>query len=158
MPAYRFSRNAFDDRTVTSLALSLGYDPAKHAASTTREYLTKRVARPNVDFVGDDAARDRQHAQRDDEGRDAVVGDPEAVPDADRTADQDQPASQTGDIRYSSVSDGRHISPSPTGAAAPPPPPAYNPATSDHRSANAQRRCTSTPPTKSPPRSPLAAP
>ncbi len=52
MPAYRFSWDAFDDRTVRALATAIGYDPARHTA-TAREYLVKRVARPTADFVGD---------------------------------------------------------------------------------------------------------
>ena len=36
------------------------------------------------------AAGDGQHAERDDERRDLVVGDPEPVPDADQPADRDQ--------------------------------------------------------------------
>jgi superfamily II DNA or RNA helicase len=52
MPAYRFSWDAFDDRTVASLAVHIGYDPGKHGR-TSRAYLAQCVKRPDTEFVGD---------------------------------------------------------------------------------------------------------
>lgn len=48
MPAYRFSWEHFDDRTVYTLAADVGF---RGAAEGAREYLTSHVSRPNDDFV-----------------------------------------------------------------------------------------------------------
>lgn len=50
MPAYRFSWNAFDDRTVTALADAYGHDPRLHTQSA-RDWLSTRVKRPTPEFV-----------------------------------------------------------------------------------------------------------
>ena len=52
MPAYRFSWDAFDDRSVTALAVHLGYDPSRDT-TPARAYLAQRVKRPTPEFVGD---------------------------------------------------------------------------------------------------------
>lgn len=52
MPAYRFSWDAFDDRTTTALAVHLGFDPGRHR-DTARAFLAQRVKRPTPEFVGD---------------------------------------------------------------------------------------------------------
>lgn len=52
MPAYRFSWDAFDDRTVTALAVRLGYDP-QGDRDPARSFLAKRVKRPTAEFVGE---------------------------------------------------------------------------------------------------------
>ncbi|MEO7034255.1 MAG: DEAD/DEAH box helicase [Polyangiaceae bacterium] len=52
MPAYRFSWDAFDDRTVTALAVHVGYDPARDQTQA-RAFLEQRVKRPNSEFVGE---------------------------------------------------------------------------------------------------------
>lgn len=49
MPAYRFSWDAFDDRTVSSLATELGFAGSDGA----RAWLADRVKRPTPDFVGE---------------------------------------------------------------------------------------------------------
>ena len=48
MPAYRFSWDPFDDRTVLELARDIGF---RDDAAGARTYLVDRVARPNDDFV-----------------------------------------------------------------------------------------------------------
>jgi len=48
MPAYRFSWDPFDDRTVLELARDLGFSGP---AGGARPYLVGRVARPNDDFI-----------------------------------------------------------------------------------------------------------
>lgn len=48
MPAYRFSWQPFDDRTVQELAREIGFSGDK---SEARSYLAERVARPNDEFV-----------------------------------------------------------------------------------------------------------
>lgn len=51
MPRYRFSWDAFDDRTVSGLALSLGY--RANDDESARAFLQRKVKRPSPDFVGD---------------------------------------------------------------------------------------------------------
>jgi superfamily II DNA or RNA helicase len=48
MPAYRFSWDPFDDRTVTAFAADVGF---QGPAESAREYLRGHVSRPNDDFV-----------------------------------------------------------------------------------------------------------
>src|ERR1700752_2797698 len=50
MPAYRFSWNAFDDRTVNALADAFGRDPRLHT-QTGRDWLSARVKPPTPEFV-----------------------------------------------------------------------------------------------------------
>lgn len=48
MPAYRFSWDAFDEQTITALALELGYTGD---LNTARDWLEANYKRPNDDFV-----------------------------------------------------------------------------------------------------------
>src|SRR5688572_12133861 len=50
MPAYRFSWDAFDDRTVATLAELCGHDSSLPIQSA-REWLSERVKRPTPEFV-----------------------------------------------------------------------------------------------------------
>jgi hypothetical protein len=50
MPAYRFSWDVFDDRTVAALADAYGHDPRLHTQSA-RDWLSARVKRPTPEFV-----------------------------------------------------------------------------------------------------------
>jgi hypothetical protein len=50
MPPYRFSWDAFDDRTVAALADTSGHDPRLHT-QTARAWLSARVKRPTPEFV-----------------------------------------------------------------------------------------------------------
>lgn len=52
MPAYRFSWDAFDDRSVTALAMQMGYDPAREPRPA-RAFLAQCVKRPTAEFIGD---------------------------------------------------------------------------------------------------------
>jgi superfamily II DNA or RNA helicase len=52
MPAYRFSWDSFDDKTVRALAQAYGFEgPPAHGDA--RRYLASRVKRPTPEFVGD---------------------------------------------------------------------------------------------------------
>src|SRR2546426_3538250 len=50
MPAYRFSWDAFDDRTVTALADAFGREPRLHT-QTAQDWLSARMKRPTPEFV-----------------------------------------------------------------------------------------------------------
>ena len=50
MPAYRFTWEHFEDRTVAALAGALGFDPAHHGGDA-RLFLHQRKKRPDDSFV-----------------------------------------------------------------------------------------------------------
>src|ERR1700683_3502475 len=52
MPAYRFSWEPFDDKTIRALARTCGYD-ARPDQGGARDYLAHRVRRPTPEFVGE---------------------------------------------------------------------------------------------------------